>query len=107
MIATCQFCREMIVGPQVPHQPIDDEAAALIQALEYRQLSLLVAMHMSEKHPDVGREVTMAMSLAGAAVAMRYVSSADAGLDAQRVAAGDKLIAAFAPAPVEPLAALA
>lgn len=96
MIALCQFCNQMV------------SFDSLQTDLAYANLSTLVAAHMSQFHSqDVGREINRAMLLAGAAVAMRYVSSADARLDSERVAAGERLVAAFTPAPAEPLVSLA
>jgi hypothetical protein len=102
MIATCQFCRQMIAGPALPDEPTEVQSA-----WAYRQLSMLVSNHMSERHQqEAGSEIFMAMALAGAAVAMRYVASADARLDSLRVVAGEQLIAAFTPAPPAPLVSL-
>lgn len=102
MIATCQFCKGMIVGPEVA-----DDASDERRAYAYRQLSLLVSHHMSDRHEEeAGREIMMAMALTGAAVAMRYVASGDARLDTYRVAAGEMLIEALRPAPQSALLTL-
>lgn len=102
MTATCQFCRSMIQGPG-----LTAESSPERKQWAYRQLSLLVSAHMSNDHIDeAGTEITAAMMQAGAAVAMRFVLSSNPVLDAERVAAGDRLVSAFSPAPVAPLVTL-
>jgi hypothetical protein len=59
---------------------------------------------MMEYHPsEAGAEVMFMSSFAGAAVAMRYVSSDDPSLDAWRVTTGQALMERFNPAPSAPL----
>jgi hypothetical protein len=102
MTATCQFCQQMIQGPA-----LTDESSADRKQWAYRQVSLLVSAHMADAHPEeAGNEITAAMMYAGAAVAMRFVLSSNPVLDAERIAAGDRLVAAFAPVPVAPVVTL-
>jgi hypothetical protein len=104
MIATCQFCKLLIVGPEVVTFVRTPDAVRH----EYRQLSMIVAAHMSSSHPtEAGQEIQLAMALAGGAIAMRFVESSDPQVDSERVAAADLLIASFSPAPAGPLVSLA
>jgi hypothetical protein len=102
MIAICQFCKEMVRGPE--SSSLNVEAR---RAWEYRQLSMLVSAHMVERHSvEAGNEIMIVTAMAGAAVAMRFVSSADPLVDEWRNNAGEALMEAFHPAPPAPLASL-
>ncbi|HLJ43484.1 MAG TPA: hypothetical protein VKT12_04630 [Candidatus Binataceae bacterium] len=95
MIATCQFCKELIRGPERA-EVNSDEA----RAYEYRQLSMLVSWHMSEKHRDeCANEMTTTMALAGAAFAMRYVMLSDGIVEEWRDRTGRALMETFDPSP--------
>lgn len=118
MIATCQFCQQMIVGPESSAASISQSefvefegalyVAQRAREVEYRKLSLLVSAHMVQWHrEDAGRSVEGAMALAGAAMAMRFVASSDAAVDAEREKAGRLLVEQFTPKPPGPLVSLA
>jgi hypothetical protein len=102
MTALCQFCRQIIVGPEPAAPPSDRRTE-----WEYRQLSLLISFHMMDDHEEeAGQEITAASALAGAAIAMRYVTSSDPSLDTARRKAGEALMETFQPAPHAPLPSL-
>lgn len=101
MIATCQFCKEIIRGPERPAIVADVSAA---RAFEYRQLSLLVSAHMTGKHmEEAGSEIITMFTLAGAAIAMRYVDATDPVVHEWRNVMGETLMEQFQPRPAKPL----
>lgn len=102
MIATCQFCKQIIHGPDSP--AVNQEVR---EAYEYRQLSMLVAAHMGSRHTqEAGNEIAAAMSLAGAAIAMRYVDATDPAVHQWRNDMGEALMTKFQPAPPTPITSL-
>ncbi len=102
MIATCQFCKEIIVGPESPIVDIEQRSA-----WEYRMLGLMVATHMTQRHmEEAGQEIIAMYTLAGAAIAMRYVDATDPAVHQWRILMGEALIEKFQPAPSAPIRSL-
>jgi hypothetical protein len=101
VIAKCQFCQALIEGPHVADDAV---VAATTKQWAYRQLSMLVAVHMSS-HKDVAGVLQEVIALAGGVVAMRYVELTDAG-ETERIGAADRLAEFFASVPAETLVGL-